>query len=169
MISYLVNDSGYVDFPFVGQIYVEGLTILEAKSAVQNALSQFISNVAVVVKFVGKNVTIIGEVNRQGEYPIYSDYVSIFSALGRAGGIGDFGNRENVTIIREEDGKTSFHYLDLTDKRVAVSDFYYVKPEDIIVVHPLKQKSFGFATFPHSLLLTGLSTVIIVWSFLRTL
>ena len=168
MISYLVNDSGYVNFPFVGQIYVEGLTILEAKDAVQNALSQYISNAAVTVKFVGKNITVIGEVNRQGEYPIFSDYVTIFSALARAGGIGDFGNRENVTIIREEDGKTSFHHVDLTDKKITLSDYYYIKPSDIIVVQPLKQKSYGFATFPYALVLTSLTTLIVVLTFIRT-
>ncbi len=169
MISYLVNDSGYVDFPFVGQIHVEGLTILEAKDAIQNALSQYISNAAVTVKFVGKSITVIGEVIRQGEYPIFSDNVTIFSALARAGGLGDFGNRENVTIIREEDGKTSFHHVDLTDKRITISDFYYIKPSDVIIVQPLKQKSYGFATFPYALVLTSLTTLIIVLTFARTM
>ncbi|RLD60689.1 MAG: hypothetical protein DRI95_15175, partial [Bacteroidetes bacterium] len=67
MISYTVSDSGYIDFPFVGQMYVEGLTILEAKNVIQNELSQYISNAAVVVKFVGKSITVLGEVRQQGE------------------------------------------------------------------------------------------------------
>jgi len=169
MISYMVNDSGYVDFPFVGQIYVEGLTILEAKDVIQKALSQFISNASVIVKFVGKSITVLGEVTRQGQYAIYSDNISIFSAIARAGGVTDFGNREAVTIIREELGKTHFYKVDLTDKRVTISDFYYLKPEDVVIVHPLKQKSYGFATFPYALVLTSLTTLTILLTFIRTM
>lgn len=169
MISYMVNDSGYVDFPFVGQIYVEGLTILEAKDAIQNALSQYISNASVIVKFVGKYITVLGEVTRQGEFNIYADNISIFSAIAKAGGITEFGDRENVTIIREESGKTYFHQIDLTDKKVTVSDFYYLKPEDIIIVQPLKQKSYGFASFPYALVLSSLTTLTILLTFIRTM
>ncbi len=168
MISYTVNDSGYVDFPFVGLIYVKDLTILQAKDAIQEALHQYISNAAVIVKFVGKSVTVIGEVMRQGEYVIYSDDISIFKALALAGGITDFGNREEVIIIREDDKKVSYHTVDLTDKKVALSDFYYLKPNDIVVVQPLGQKSYGFAQFPYTLLLTGLTTLIVVLSFIST-
>lgn len=168
MVSYTVNDSGYVDFPFVGQIYVEGLTILEAKGVIQNALSQYISNAAVIVKFVGKSVTIIGEVMRQGEYVIFSDNIGIFKALALAGGLTDFGNREEVTIIREEDGKAKFYKIDLTDKRIASSEFYYLKPDDIIIVQPLNQKSYGFASLPYTLILTSLTTLVVVLTFIRT-
>ncbi len=169
MISYTVNDSGYVDFPFVGRILVEGLTILEAKDVIQNALSEYISNAALIVKFVGKNITLIGEVENQGEFVIYSDNISIFSALAMAGGMTDFGNRENVTIIREENGKTSFHKIDLTDKRVTLSNFYYLKPDDVVIVQPLKQKSYGFASFPYTLVLTSLTTLIVLLTFIRTI
>jgi len=168
MISYTVNDSGYVNFPFVGQIHVEGLTILEAKDVIQNALSQYISNAAVVVKFVGKSVTIIGEVMQQGEYVIFSDNILIFKALALAGGLTDFGNRNEVTIIREENGKANFYTVDLTDKRITSSEFYYLKPEDVLVIHPLSQKSYGFATFPYTLVLTSLTTLVVVLTFLRT-
>lgn len=168
MISYTVNDSGYVDFPFVGLIYVKDLTILQAKDVIQEALHQYISNAAVIVKFVGKSVTVIGEVLRQGEFVIYSDDISIFKALALAGGITDFGNREAVIIIRENDKKVSYHTIDLTDKRVAESEFYYLKPNDVVVVQPLKQKSYGFSQFPYTLLLTGLTTLIVVLTFIRS-
>lgn len=168
MISYTVSDSGYIDFPFVGQIYVEGLTILEAKDVIQNALSQYISNVAIIVKFVGKSITILGEVMQQEEFVIYSNNLTIFKAFAMAGGLTDFGNRKNVTIIREEDGKANFYTVDLTDKRITSSEFYYLKSDDVLIVHPLGAKSWGFASFPYSLLLTSLTTLIVVLTFIRT-
>ncbi|MEN8121995.1 MAG: polysaccharide biosynthesis/export family protein [Bacteroidota bacterium] len=168
MISYTVSDSGYIDFPFVGQIYVEGLTILEAKDVIQKALSQYISNAAVIVKFVGKSITIVGEVLRQGEFTIFSNNLIIFKAFAMAGGLTDFGNRKNVTIIREKDGKANYYTVDLTDKRITSSEFYYLKPDDVIIVHPLSAKSWGFASFPYSLLMTSLTTLIVILTFIRT-
>lgn len=169
MISYTVNDSGYVDFPFVGLVYLKDLTILEAKDTFQKELSKYISNATVIVKFVGKSVTILGEVVRQGEYEIFSDNVNIFTALALARGMTDYADRENVTIIREVDGVAKYSYIDLTNKHIIRSDYYYLKPEDIIIVPALNKKSYGFASFPYTLVLSGITTIITVLTLLRTL
>jgi polysaccharide export outer membrane protein len=167
MTSYLVNDSGYILFPYVGLIKVKDLTILAAQDTIQSALSQYINEVSVTLKFVGKNVTVLGEVLRQGEYIITSDNISIFKAISRAGGLTDYGDRETVTIIREENGKAQLHQVDLTDKYIMQSNYYYLKPEDVVVVQPLKQKSFGFAQFPYALVLSSITTLITIWAILR--
>lgn len=168
MISYAVNDSGYIDFPFVGMVKLKDLTVTDAKDTIQKYLRQFISEASVVIKFVGKSITVVGEVKQQGNFVIYSDNINVFKALSLAGGITDVGDREKVTVIREIDGRATFHYLDLTDKYVMQSDFYYLKPDDVIVIQPLKQKSFGFTSFPYSLVLTSLTTIIALLSFMRT-
>jgi len=168
MISYTVNDSGFINFPYVGQIKVKDLTILQAKDTIQDALSKYISNSTIIVKFVGKSVTIVGEVYRQGDYVIYDDNVNVFTAFSMAGGITDFGDRENVTIIRETSGKAEYFKIDLTDRHLLKSDFYYLKPEDVVIVSPLKQKSWGFATFPYTLVLTSITTIIALMAFVRT-
>lgn len=168
MISYTVNDSGFVLFPFVGAIKVKDLSILAAQDTIQSAISKYISEASVIVKFVGKSITIIGEVSRPGEYQIYSDNVNIFKAIAMAGGLSDYGNRENITIIREIDGKAKFNTLDLTNKYALKSDFYYLRPEDIVLVQPLKQKSWGFAQFPYALVLSGLTTLVTLMTFMRT-
>ncbi|MDF1548983.1 MAG: polysaccharide biosynthesis/export family protein [Bacteroidales bacterium] len=167
MISYTVNDSGYIVFPFVGLIKVKDLTILAAQDTIQAAISKYISDASVLVKFVGKSVTIIGEVNRQGEYQIYSDNINIFKGLAMAGGLTNYGNRENITIIREIDGKSTFHTINLTDKYVLQSDFYYLRPEDVVLIQPLKQKSWGFSEFPYSLVLSGLTTLVTLLTFMK--
>ncbi|MBN1253290.1 MAG: polysaccharide biosynthesis/export family protein [Bacteroidales bacterium] len=169
MISYSVNEEGKIIFPFVGEISVKDLTITQAKDSIQLALNRYISNSDVVVKFVGKDITIIGEVMRQGQYVIYSDNVNIFRALAMSGGLTDFGNRKNVTIIREFNGEAKFYYIDLTDKKIMLSNFYYLKPDDIIIVQPLKQKTFGFASVPYTLLLTSITTILAFMTFLRTM
>jgi polysaccharide export outer membrane protein len=168
MISFTVNDSGYIDFPFVGQVMLKGLTILEAKDTLQNALSKYISNSTLIVKFVGKSVTVIGEVNSQGEYEIYDDNVNVFTVLAMARGLTDYGDRQRITIIREVAGKATYNYLDLTDRHLLKSEFYYLKPEDVIIVQPLKQKSYGFSSFPYTLVLSGLTTIIALMTYMRS-
>ncbi len=168
MISYTVNDSGYIDFPFVGLIKVKDLTLTSAKDTIEVHLRKYISEASVVVKFVGKSITVIGEVMQQGEYVIYADNISVFKALSLAGGLNNFGNRENVTIIREIDGKAKYYTIDLTDKYVLQSDLYYLRPDDIIIVQPLKQKSFGFESFPYTLVLSGITTIIALLTYMRT-
>jgi len=168
MISYTVNDSGFIDFPFVGLIKVKDLTVTAAKDTIQSFLRTYISEASVVVKFVGKSITVIGEVLRQGEFVIYSDNINVFKALSLAGGLTNFGNRENITIIREVNGKAKYYNIDLTDKYVIQSSLYYLKPDDIIIVQPLKQKSFGFASFPYALLLSSVTTIIALLTFTRT-
>jgi polysaccharide biosynthesis/export protein len=162
MISYTVNDSGTISFPYVGQIKLLDLTILQARDSIQAALSKYISNATVIVKFVGKSFTVVGEVTRQGKYVIYDDNVNIFTALSMADGISEYGDREHVTIIRENNGIANYHYIDLTDRHVLSSDFYYLKPEDIIIVQPLKQKAYGFSSFPYGTVLSGLATIIAI-------
>ena len=168
MISYTVNDSGFIDFPFVGLIRVKDLTLTSAKDTIQSKLRTYISEASIVVKFVGKSITVIGEVVRQGEFVIYADNINVFKALSLAGGLTNFGDRENVTIIRELDGVSKYYKLDLTDKYVLQSGLYYLRPDDIIIVQPLKQKSFGFASFPYTLVLSGITTIIAMLTFMRT-
>jgi len=169
MISYTVDKDGNVKFPFVGDIKVKDLTILQAKDTVKKAIKSYIRNSDVVVKFVGKSIVVIGEVIRQGEFVIYSDNVSIFRALAKAGGLTDFGDRRNVTILRETDGVAKFYYVDLTDKRLMLSNFYFLKPGDTIIVQPLKHKTFGFTSIPYALLLTSLTTIITLFTFIRAM
>ena len=168
MISYTVNDSGYIDFPYVGLLQLKDLTVLEAKDKIQVALSRYISNATVVVKFVGKSITVIGEVIRQGEFDIFADNENIFTILSMAGGLTDYGDRENVTVIREVDGVARYYRVDLTDKRIMESQFYYLKPEDVVIVQPLKQKAYGFASFPYGILLSSMTTIIALMTFFRT-
>ncbi len=168
MISYTVNDSGYIDFPFVGDIKLSGLTLSEAQDTVQAKLKKYISGSDIIIKFVGKKITIIGEVGRQGTYNFFSNSISIFNALALAGGLTEFGNRETITIVREYEGKVKYHYLDLTDKNVVKSQYYYLRPDDVVIVQPLKQKSFGFASFPYTIVLSAITTIVALLTFSRS-
>ena len=140
LISYSVNDKGYINFPFVGKIYVEGLTIDQAKDKLEKELNQYLTNISVRVRFVANKITVLGEVKHPGDIAFYDEKITIFDALGYAGDIADYGDKTKLTLIREKDGNITYHYLDLTKKNIVQSDYYYLLPNDVLIVNPIRQK-----------------------------
>jgi len=138
--SYEVSKEGFVTLPFIGPVEVANLSIEDARLKIENEMNTYLNDISVLVRFVGNRVTVLGEVRRQGEYNFYDDKVSIFQALSFANGIADFGNHEEITIIREVNGSFSYHSLDLTDRFIVESDYYYLLPNDVIIVNPIRAK-----------------------------
>jgi len=158
LISYTVDQSGYINFPFVGEIYVKDLTLNEAQKKIEIEVSQYLSNISIIVKFVNNTVAVLGEVQRPGEYPFYKDQITIFQALSFANGIDNFGDKTNVTLIRESQNKINYYYLDLTDKNIVASKHYYIIPNDVIVVKPIRQKYRNLSPINWPIVLTTVTT-----------
>jgi polysaccharide export outer membrane protein len=140
LISYEVNERGFINFPFVGDIFVKGLTIDEAKNKLEKELNQYLTNISVRVRFVGNKITILGEVNQPGCHTFFDEKISIFEALGLANDVASFGNKTKITLIREKNDTVKYQYLDLTNKHIAESDYYYLLPNDILIVDPVRAK-----------------------------
>ncbi|NBC81812.1 MAG: hypothetical protein GVY19_00370 [Bacteroidetes bacterium] len=166
LISYTVSDSGYVDFPFVGKVMVAGMNIDQAKTKFENEINKYLPNSSVIVRFVGNTLTVVGEVTRPGEYPYYDDKVNIFQAIGFAGGVSQYGDKSEITIVREYDDKILYKKLDLTKANVVESDYYYLLPNDIIVVEPIKAKYRSYRDFALiSLILSTISTLTLLLNY----
>ncbi|MGV8964417.1 MAG: polysaccharide biosynthesis/export family protein [Candidatus Saccharimonadaceae bacterium] len=165
LLSYAVNERGTIDFPFIGDIYLKDLTLSEAKVKVEAELSQYLSNTAITMKFVNSNITVLGEVRNQGEFPFFKEQINIFQALGYAGGVTDYGDKSKITLIREYDSTIRFHSLNLTDKRIVESDFYYLEPGDVVIVEPIKTKFRNLRTFTYSTFLASTTTLITILYF----
>ncbi|MBN2349198.1 MAG: polysaccharide biosynthesis/export family protein [Bacteroidales bacterium] len=140
LLSYMVDDQGYISFPFVGKIFVQNMTISQAKDKLEESLSKYLNNISVRLRFVGNSVTILGDVNNPGTHSFYDEKLNVFQALSLASGIANFGDKTNVTMIREIDNKITYHYLDLTNKNIVTSEYYYLLPNDILIVEPTKSK-----------------------------
>jgi polysaccharide export outer membrane protein len=160
LISYAVDAAGSINFPFIGNINVKGLTINEAKDKIEKSLGRYLNNVSVRVRFVSNKITILGEVNHPGHYSFYDEKINIFQAFGFASGITAYGNKTNITLIREKDNKIMYHYIDLTDKDIVESDFYYLLPNDILIVNPINAKYRELRTYSLSLVSAVLSTIL---------
>lgn len=165
--SYTVDPNGNIIFPFIGPIPVLGLTVDQTRGKIEDVMNEYLKETTIVVKLVNFNITFIGEVKRPGEYKIYQDKINIFEALSLAGDISDYGNRNEVKLMRMTDNGTALHIIDLTREDILESPFYYLKPNDVIYIEPLKGKQFAFATFPYALLFSTITTVIVLLTFLQ--
>ncbi|MBN1415995.1 MAG: polysaccharide biosynthesis/export family protein [Bacteroidales bacterium] len=140
LISYSVDDKGNVNLPFIGTINVKGLTINEAKEQIEKSLGVYLNNISVVVRFVSNKITILGEISRPGQFSFYDEKITVFQAIGFASGTTPYGDLSDVTLIREKDNQIKYHYLDLTNKNIVASEYYYLLPNDIIIINPINAK-----------------------------
>ena len=168
LISFTVDDDGKIKMPYVDRIKLSGLTLLEASDKIEEELSQYLLYPSVFIRFVNNKVTILGEVKSPGVYVFNYKNVNILQAIGYANGIGIFGNRRNVLVVREEGRFRSKNIIDLTSDALLTSPFYMVKSNDIIYVEPLKQKKWGLDVFPYELLFAVVSLTIVVLTFMVT-
>ncbi|MGA3014845.1 MAG: polysaccharide biosynthesis/export family protein [Bacteroidales bacterium] len=160
--SYVVNDSGYIDFPLIGKIFMKDLTVDQSKNMIQSLINEYLKDVTVTVKLVSFNITILGEVRLPGTRKVYQDKVNIFEAISLAGDLSEYANRHKVALIRQT--KTGSHvvYLDLNSIDILSSPYYYLEPNDILYIAPLGIKRWGAETFPWALVFSAISTTVLL-------
>ena len=165
LIGYMVDENGDIYFPFVGKINVGNLTTVQASEKIQKAISDYDSKTSIVVKFVDNQVTILGEVQRQGVYAFTQDKLTIYEALGLGGGLTRFGDRKKVILVRQERDKIMHYRLNLSDSKIAGREYYYILPSDVIIVEPLDAISSSYSNNTYTTILTSLTTLIAVLLF----
>ena len=145
--GFTVDLHGNIRVPTLGYINVLGFTVEEIEKMIEEKLlkEQFkeTANIFVTVKLSGFRYTANGEVGRPGTETLFKERVNIFEAIANVGEITVTGNRKDVLIIRQYPQGQKIHHLDLTDVKVMQSPYYFLQPNDIIYVKPLKQKSIG--------------------------
>ncbi|WP_276091089.1 polysaccharide biosynthesis/export family protein [Pedobacter sp. JY14-1] len=165
--GFLVDKNGEIDLSVVGKIKVSGLTTFQARDLIKERASAVYQNPNVQVRFANFKVTILGEVARPASYVIPNEKVSVLDALGLAGDLTIFGRRENVTLIRETDGKKEFARLNLNSKDIFNSPYYYLKQNDVLYVEPNKGKAASlnqFRTQTFAVIGSALSVLVILFS-----
>jgi len=164
--GYTVDNNGYVDLPVVKRIKVEGKTFNQVKELIKEQLlsHQFktIDNIFIQVKLAGVPYSIVGEVKNPHSGVLYKTKPNIFDVLSDSGDITLVGNRKEVIVMREENGKLVKQSLDLTQADVVNSPYYFVRPNDIVYVKPLKQKTLGTGTTAQQTLRTTISALSLI-------
>jgi polysaccharide export outer membrane protein len=139
-ITYLVDNQGYITFPELGKIKVSGLTTDELKDDLISRLEVYITNPIVTIRLENFRVSILGEVKSPGPYNLENEKVSIPEALAMAGDLTIQGKRKNILLLRTTGDKVESIRLDLTDKSLFKSPYFYLAQNDIVYVEPNKAK-----------------------------
>ncbi|MGI9545188.1 MAG: polysaccharide biosynthesis/export family protein, partial [Cyclobacteriaceae bacterium] len=140
--GYLVKTDGNITLPFIGEFKVEGMSIIQAQKEITKLLGEYLDTPTAIVRLVSFDYTVIGEVNRQGKFAVLENRVNILEAIGSASGLTEFGDFENVKILRSEDGKTMMGNVNLLQTNLPTSPFYYLQPNDVVIVDQLQNKNF---------------------------
>lgn len=141
--SYRVDNKGNVNFPVAGNIKLEGLDLEQAQIKIVKDLLKYVKDPIVNVAFLNFKITVIGEVNRPSSFTIADEKVNLLEALGMAGDMTAYGKRENVLIIRESKGQRTMARVNLNNKEVLNSPYFYLKQNDIVYVEPDPSKALS--------------------------
>lgn len=139
--GYSLDADGNINFPEIGKLKVGGLTLEQTRNKIQDSVGMYLNNSTVLVKLVSFKITVLGEVQKPGHYFVYNEQASILEGLGMAGDLTDFGNRENITLIRKTSDGTATILIDMKDPNLLSSSFFYLQPNDVLYVQPLKAKN----------------------------
>jgi polysaccharide export outer membrane protein len=140
--GYLVDQDGYIDLPMLGRIKAAGLTKQALKDNITKVLvdNKYLLFPVVSVRYLNFKVTVLGEVARPTVVNVPDEKINILEALGFAGDLTIYARRDNIALIREEQGKRIVKRLDLNSGNLLTSPYYYLLSGDIIYVEPNKSK-----------------------------
>jgi polysaccharide export outer membrane protein len=167
VLSYTVNEKGFLSLPVLGEIKAKGLTTVEVAKAISDSVKHMLNNPMVAVRFVNSNITILGEVTRPGTYSYTNENLSLFRAIGLAGDVTEYGDRRQVILIRENEKRIHKYKLDLTRDDLFQSEYYYLRPNDILYVQPMKIRRFGMKEYPFALVVSAVTSAFLVLYYVK--
>ena len=141
--GYIVDNSGDINFPSLGEVHVAGLNRWELQDLIRDELSDsgLLKDAVVTVEFLNFKVSVLGEVTSPGTYTVTGDKITILQALALARDLTIYGQRENVRVIREQNGQRQIYVLNLTDSDIFSSPAYYLQQNDVVYVTPSKVRA----------------------------
>ncbi|MDR1737522.1 MAG: polysaccharide biosynthesis/export family protein [Candidatus Symbiothrix sp.] len=151
LLGYLVDEQGYINFPQVGKLYVVGMTKSELSQLLISRLKEYLdaSSLTVNVRFLNFQISVLGEVNRPGDYVISDESVTLPQIIAQAGDLTIYGQRKNIKVFRTLDsGEKKCFVVDLTKPDVFYSEAYYLHQNDVIYVEPNSARTMGASYNP---------------------
>lgn len=142
LLGYSIDTEGNINLPVLGKLPIAGLTLTEAKDLIQQKASEYIKDAQIEVKLLSFKIYFLGEVARPGPQTVYSERANILEGISMAGDLTYNGNRKKVNILRSERGQTRLIEVDLTQRGILNSPKYFLQPNDVVYVEPLKTTTF---------------------------
>jgi len=160
LLGELVDHHGEIPFILSGKVKVQGMTVYQIQDTLQRIANQYLKSPIVRARLLNYRFTVLGLVNKEGLVTVNNNRVSILEAIALAGGLDDLADRANVKLIRQHDGKAQVYYVNLLEEKLFTSPLYYTQQNDIIIVPPLRQRTFRKYTVQN--LTLALSTISLI-------
>ena len=160
LAGYPVDKEGNIQLPVFGKINVSGKTLPEIRQMIQSKVDSVYRYAYTDVKLLSFRFTVLGEARNPGSFSNYNDYLTVFEAIGRAGGVGDYGRRDRVLVVRTTPEGTVTYRVNLQDKNLLTSPAYFLMPNDVLIVEPEKHKIFNMNLPTISFVITTVSSAI---------
>jgi len=161
MQTYLVDASGFIDFPVLGKLQVGGLSRTELLQLLETRIAKYIKNPIINIRRMNFKISVQGEVNSPGTYTLNSDRVTLIEAITLAKDLTIYGKRNNILIIREVNGVKTFNRVDITKADFINSPFYYLSQNDVVYVEPNKVRINGAAVGSNTGVIISVTSLII--------
>ena len=139
----IVDSEGDISLPVIDDVHIAGLTQKEARRKIEKVFSEYLKYSKVKLEVLNKRVYVVGEVKKPGELELYNEKSSLLKILAKAGDITDDANRQNILILRDENGQTKVHRINLVDLNSIAMSTSRIYPNDIIYVPPKGMKVFN--------------------------
>jgi polysaccharide export outer membrane protein len=141
--GYFVDLNGNIKHHRLGVIHAEGLTKQELAAEIKKRLTvpvELLKDPTVIIRFLNFTITVLGQVGREGPIKVPGERVTILEAVGLAGGVTDYGKKNNLRIVREQDGKREIGFIDLSSKDIFESPYYHLVQNDVLIVEATSAK-----------------------------
>lgn len=165
-VDYLVDENGEIDFPVIGKLKIAGLSPEEVRVYLRAKLSDYLKDPIINIRLRNFTVTILGEVNSPGTYPVSGERITVLEALGLASDLTIKGMRDNVLVIRDFDGTKVYTRIDLTKKEALSSPVYYLTQNDVVYVEPNKSAITSSSLDNRATIAISIASVLITSSVL---
>ncbi|WP_394993595.1 polysaccharide biosynthesis/export family protein [Emticicia sp.] len=169
-LGYPVDSLGFVNIPLIGKLALGGLTLQKAEELIKTELEKSIKSPVVNLRFMNHKFSMLGEVNGVGTFNLLDDRTTIIDAIALAGDLSIFAKRDSIVVIRNIDNKREIGLVNISDRSVFASPYFYLRNGDIIYVEPTKHKLVPEIPFqqqpPPSLILQRLPLYLSLVSFL---
>jgi polysaccharide export outer membrane protein len=140
-LGYQVDNSGVIELPILGKVEVGGLTLVQARELIREKAKKYYVDPAVNVRFLNYYILVYGDVPHPGKINLVNEKINIMEAIGMAGDIPLTSRKDNVVLIREENGHKLFVSLNLNSSKIFQSPYYYLRSGDMLYVSPTKAKA----------------------------
>ncbi|WP_130277657.1 polysaccharide biosynthesis/export family protein [Cecembia calidifontis] len=172
MTGFNLDERGMVELPLLGEVQLSGLTLQEAKLLIEGRLTEFVNreDMFVRVRLGGIRYSALGEFRRPGKHNILQNRVTIYEAIAYAGDLTEVAKRDDLVLVRQYPGGTRMYRIDLNNKNILTSEYFFIQPNDMLYAEPMKIRELGTGvnfvqTF--SLAVTTLSAVLLVLNIIN--